>query len=295
MFTDMVGYTNISQRNESLAMRLLQKQRDVIRDCISRQNGKEIKTIGDGFLIEFGNALDAVACAIAIQNGIHTSNLGVEPSESVALRIGIHVGDVIYEEGDLFGDTVNLASRIESQAEPGGICFSEKVYDNVKNRLDSKLEYVGKLYLKNVLTPLDLYKVVLPFKESVPEQLASLVANRIVVLPLANANPSEGEDYFVDGMTDELTAAVSGIRELRVISRSSAIRYRASTKSIAEIARDLNVGLVLEGSIWKAADSLRVTLRLTDTQLDGTSVGKGLREASWRHLLSPERDSSEPS
>jgi class 3 adenylate cyclase/tetratricopeptide (TPR) repeat protein len=268
MFTDMVGYTYISQKSEMLAMRLLQKQRDVVRSCVSRHGGMEIKTIGDGFLIEFGSALEAVSCAITIQNDIHAKSLGAEPGESVVLRIGINAGEVIPDQGDIYGDTVNLASRVESQAEPGGICFTERVYNDIKNRLDSQFEYVGGLYLKNVLTPLNLYKVVLPFKESLPEHMASSVANRIVVLPLSNADPSDDGDYFIDGLTDELTAALSGIHELRVISRDSAVRYRASTKPITQIARELNVGLVLVGNMRKASNSLRVSLRLVDTQTD---------------------------
>ncbi len=264
MFTDLVGYTLLGQKNESLSLALLEEQRKLVRQNLDRNNGREVKTIGDAFLIEFPSALDAVRCAYDIQRMARGLNASMPEERRVHLRIGIHLGDVVESEGDISGDAVNVASRIGPFAENGGICLSRQVYDQVQNKFELPLITLGAKTLKNVRTPIELYKVILPWQEERAALPAQLDKKRIAVLPFANISPSAGDEYFSDGMTEELIATLSRIRNLGVIARTSVIRYKGLTKPVAEISRELNVGTVLEGSVRVAGKRLRITAQLID-------------------------------
>ena len=163
MFTDIVGYTALSQRDESLALRLLKKHRELVRTIIRKFGGEEIKTMGDAFLIEFQSALDATKCAVEIQRSLHVYNS--RAAKRLEIRIGIHIGDVVHQKGDVYGDAVNIASRIEPLAEGGEVCISEQVYDQVRNKLPYRLERLESQNLKNVAFPIDVYKVIMPWME----------------------------------------------------------------------------------------------------------------------------------
>jgi adenylate cyclase len=267
MFSDMVGYSSLAQKNESLALELLEKQRTILRACLLLHRGREVKTMGDGFLIEFASAVDAVQCATSIQKALHESNQATPIDEQVVLRIGIHVGEVVHMDADVYGDAVNVASRMESLAKPGEIYVTQQVYDNIKNKSPVKVDYVGKRNLKNIETPVDVYSVILPFDTPAPKP-ATTTKKRIVVLPLASISPDPGEEYFADGMTEELISTISKIRDIGVISRTSAMKYKGSKKSVAEIAHELSVGTVLEGSVRKASNRLRITVQLIDVPTD---------------------------
>ncbi len=264
MFTDIVGYTLLAQKNESLSLSLLEKQRILIREILNRHNGREVKTIGDGFLIEFPSALDAVRCAYDIQEKAREHNVPSSEEKRVHLRIGIHLGDVVESEGDISGDAVNVASRIGPFAENGGISLSRQVYDQVQNKFELPLTSLGAKTLKNVATPIELYKVTLPWTEERVISPAQPDKKRIAVLPFANISPSPSDEYFSDGMTEELIATLSRIKNLGVIARTSIIRYKGLTKPVAEIGRELNVGTVLEGSVRVAGKKLRITAQLID-------------------------------
>lgn len=263
MFTDMVGYTSLSQSNESLALKLLGKHRELIRPAFVANRGREIKTIGDAFLVEFESALDAVSCAVEVQESIRRFN--ASSMDKVAVRVGIHVGDVVHQQGDVYGDAVNIASRIEPLAVGGGICISEQTYDQVRNKVPYKLIKLGARELKNVSVPIEVYKVELPW-ESPGHKLDSgpLPAERIAVLPFVNISPDPADEYFADGMTEELITSLSLVKGLKVIARTSVMNYKRKEKNISEIGRELGVGTIVEGSIRKAADRIRVTVQVID-------------------------------
>jgi len=263
MFTDMVGYTALSQSNEPLALRLLGKHRELVRPALAKHRGREIKTIGDAFLVEFDSALDAVNCAVEVQEAIRSYNAGT--IDKVAIRVGIHVGDVVHQQGDVYGDAVNIASRIEPLAVGGGICISEQTYDQVRNKVPFRLVKMDSRELKNVSIPIDVYKVELPWEGATRKmETGPLPADRIAVLPFVNISPDPADEYFADGMTEELITSLSLVKGLKVIARTSVMNYKRKEKNISEIGRELGVGTIVEGSIRKAMDRIRVTVQVID-------------------------------
>ncbi len=266
MFTDMVGSTALGQTNEAEALRLRDEQERLLRPIFATHQGREIKSMGDGFLVEFDSALRAVECAVAIQQQIHDRNLG--PGRTpIQLRVGVHLGDVETRGGDIFGDSVNVASRIEPLAEPGGICITEPVFGQVRNKVSNRLEKLPPQALKNVRFPIDVYRVTMPWDES-DRAAGAPDTHRIAVMPLVNMISDPAETYFADGMTEEIISAISKVRELDVISRTSVMQYKNTTKKVAEIGSDLNVGTLLEGSVRKAGNRVRIAVQLIDVRSD---------------------------
>jgi class 3 adenylate cyclase len=173
MFTDMVGYTALGQRDESLSLALVEEQRKLIRPILTRHNGKEIKTMGDAFLVEFPNALDAVRCAYDIQRATKEFDISLPPEKRIHLRIGVHLGDVVESEGDISGDAVNVASRIETLAEDGGVCLTRQVYDQVKDKFELPQVSIGLKTLKNVNEPVEVFRVSMPWNRSPSREIES--------------------------------------------------------------------------------------------------------------------------
>ena len=263
MFTDMVGYTALGQRNESLSLALVEEQRKLIRPILKRHRGREVKTMGDAFLVEFPSALDAVRCAYDIQRAAREFNISQPEERRVHLRVGIHIGDVVESDHDISGDAVNVASRVELLAEDGGVCLTRQVYDHVQNKFELPMKNLGTKSLKNVSHPQEVYKLVLPWDEGKSQQ-DPLDRNRIAVLPFTNMSPDPNDEYFADGLTEEMITELSRINSLRVIGRTSAMVYKNAKKSLREIATELKVGSLLEGSIRKAGNRLRITAQLVD-------------------------------
>jgi adenylate cyclase len=268
MFTDICGYTALSQQSESRALQLLSRQRALLRPIFRIHNGLEIKTLGDAFLVEFESALDATLCAMEIQRVLRVQ--GAEhPEEAVMVRVGVHLGDVVHAENDVLGDTVNIASRIEALAEPGGICVSQQVYDQVCNKLEGcGFQRIEGAKLRNVSLPISAYRLTLGGDERGPEPGAPLQTRRIAVLPLANFSPDPNDAYLADAMTDELINSLSRIESLRVIARTSVMHYKNTTKSISEIGGTLRVGSVLQGSVLKSGNRIRITVQLVEANTD---------------------------
>ncbi len=275
MFADVVGYTALAQKDEVLAMETLSEERKLLREAFAKHGGTEIKTMGDAFLVEFPSALEAVRCAVTIQSAIRHRNIAPTSPESIQIRIGVHAGDVIHSEDDILGDTVNIASRIEPLAEPGGICVSEQVYHDVRNKLENPIVSLGEVRLKNVEYPIELFKVVVtPWeRESAVAPPAKVLRilpqdpRRVAVLPMTNMS-GQSDEYFSDGMTEELISTVCTVSGLHVISRTSAMTYKETTKSVPEIGKELNVGSILESSVRKASDKVKIAVQLIDVNTD---------------------------
>ncbi len=262
MFTDIVGYSSLTQKDERLALELLEEHRKIVRPIVARHNGREIKTMGDAFLIEFESALEATQCAIDVQKSLHNYDQQSIVDRRIHLRIGIHLGDVLQRQSDVLGDAVNIASRIEPLAQPDGICISQQVYDQVRNKIDCPIEDLGPHQLKNIDAPISVYRI-LPLENSEIAQV-SLDRKRIAVLPFLNISPDPSDAYFADGLTEELIARLSTISGLKVIARTSIMRFKGTAKSVGEIGKELKSGTVLEGSVRKAGNRLRVTAQLID-------------------------------
>ena len=266
MFTDMVGYTSLTQADESRTMQVLERHNRMVRPFFPKYHGTEVKSIGDSFLVEFGSALDALMCAVDVQSHLHDYNSSSPDDWKINLRIGIHLGDVIHKDGDVFGDAVNISSRIEPLAQPGGVAISRQVYDQVQNKFEHPLVSEGEKALRNVNAPVEVFRVVMPWDERGPPREAE--PRRVAVLPFSNLSPDPADEYFADGMTEELISTVSRIDGTEVISRTSVMQYKKSPKPIRQISNELEAGTVLEGSIRKAGNRLRVSVQMIDAVRD---------------------------
>ncbi|MEM0117208.1 MAG: adenylate/guanylate cyclase domain-containing protein [Conexivisphaerales archaeon] len=265
MFTDIVGYTTMVQENEATALKLLEEHRKVVRSTLALFGGKEVKTLGDGFLIKFGSAIQSIRFAFEIQKRFRKRNSRVEPGHQVWLRIGLHVGDVVEQRGDIVGDSVNLASRLVALSEPGGICMTQQVYDQVHRKLEIPISEFGRHRLKHVKETVQLYKV--DFGERA-EAEEFRERKRIAILPFSSISQHAEDEYFVDGMTEELISTLSQIEGLGVIARTSVMKYKGQQKRISEIGRELGVDVILEGSVRKAGPKLRIAAQLIDSKTE---------------------------
>lgn len=262
MFTDIVGFTASAQADEAGTLRRLRELEELVQPLIPPGGGREVKSTGDGMLVEFESALKAVESAIQIQEAVQRRNRS-NPGNAIQLRIGVHVGDVEERNQDVFGDAVNVAARVVTAAEPGGVCISQQVYDHVRNKIPHTLDRLPPQTLKGVRAPLDLYRVQLsaPTRADPSE---SRGVPRIAVLPLSNISPDPNDEYFADGLTEELIAALSQLRAIRVIARTSVSQYKGTSKPISQIGSELDVTHVVEGSVRKAGPKIRITLQLID-------------------------------
>lgn len=275
MFTDIVGYSALTQENEALALQLLEEHRSVVRPLLAKHHGREIQTIGDAFFVEFSSALSAVQCAIEMQKELTShSSSSLELPERFLIRIGIHLGDVEERDGDVLGDGVNIASRIESLAMPGGICVSEDVARQVRNKISLKLESKGHPKLKNISESIEVFQVETPWLETQDEPGSNgregeeALAKSIAVLPFTNNSPDPENAYFSDGLTDELIYALTNVEGLRVTSRTSTFAFRDQGESLREIGKKLKVGNILEGSVRKSGEKIRISAQLVDVRKD---------------------------
>lgn len=267
MFADMTGYTALMGEDEQKAKTLMDRQRQTLEKFIPGYNGKIIKYIGDGTLSVFGSAADAVKCAIEIQK-----ELQQEPK--VLLRIGLHSGDIVYENQDVYGDTVNLASRIEALSVPGAVLISDKVFDEVKNQHEIKTTLLGKFNLKNVKRQVEVYAIaneglVIPSPAQVG--LKAGVEKTIAVLPFVNMSADPENEYFSDGISEEILNALTRVEGLQVTARTSSFSFKGKNEDIKEIGTKLGVSTVLAGSVRKAGKKIRITAQLINT-VDGYHI-----------------------
>lgn len=268
MFTDLVGSTQLAQRDEKGALQLLREQESLARPILDGHRGRLVKSTGDGMLVEFGNVLDAVECAVDFQRRAFERSTNRE-RQPLNVRIGIHVGDVESEGTDILGDAVNIAARIEPIAEAGGICLSGPAYDQISNKIPYTIERLGPKNLKGVARPIDVYRVLLPWATALSVTASGNGSNhRLAVLPLANMSSDPENEYFADGMTEELIATISRVPTLSVISRTSVMPFKKPGTPLKEIGRQLDAGWLLEGSVRKAGSRVRITVQLIQSSSD---------------------------
>ena len=258
MFTDMVGYSALSDRDEAAALALLESHRSVLRPLFATYGGREIKNMADGFLIEFASAVEAVRSALEIQKTL-------EPDAN-KIRIGIHIGDVVISGDDVLGEGVNIASRIEKLAEPGGICITEDVARQIRNKVKADVKSIGKPKLKNIETVIEVFKVILDGSKAARKEVPS--QSSIAVLPFVNMSPDPENEFFSDGLTEDILTQLSKISALKVISRTSVMQYKGTSKNLRDIGEELGVGTVLEGSVRKAGNRVRISAQLIDAAND---------------------------
>ena len=264
--SDVVGYSRLMGVNEERTLAQLQAhQRELLEPSISEHRGRIVKTTGDGMLVEFASVVDALRCATEIQRGMTERNAEVPTAERIEFRIGINVGDIMSEGGDIFGDGVNVAARLEALADPGGICVSGRVQEDARGKFDIPFEDRGEQPLKNIAWPVRVYKVRLGGETPTAVPALSLPDKpSIAVLPFTNMSGDPEQEYFADGVTEDLITALSRIRWFFVIARNSCFAYKGQSTDIRDVARKLGVAYVLEGSVRKAGNRVRVTAQLID-------------------------------
>ncbi len=273
LVTDVVGYSRLAGVDEDRTLARLRGLRsDLIDPAIAAHHGRIVKRTGDGSIIEFRSVVDAVRCAIEVQNGLIERNAGVPPEKRIEFRVGIHVGDVVEEnDGDLMGDSVNIAARLEGIATPGAICLSQQAYWQVKGRLDLKAADLGSMQLKNIAEPVRVYSLevgqpVEPRPSAPPAEKPGPPRLSIVVLPFANIGGDPEQDYFVDGVTESLTTDLSQMSGMRVIGRNTAFSYKNKAIDLKQVERELSVRYVLEGSVQRSVNRMRVNVQLIDAE-----------------------------
>lgn len=275
---DMVGYSRLMEADEQGTLARLRTHRlEVVDPAIAKNRGRIVKTTGDGMLVEFNSVVDAVQAAVEIQRRMGRRNADLPDQHRVEFRIGINLGDVIVQEDDIFGDGVNVAARLQEIAEPGGVCVSFAVRDQLGLRMDVRFEDLGERAVKNITRPIHAFRVrwdeaAAPGPGPAPAAQAGdkpkVERPSIVVLPLANMSGDAEQELFADGLTEDIITGLSRFRELFVISRSSSFAFKGKPVNLREVARELGVQFVLEGSVRKAGSRVRVTVQLIDAELD---------------------------
>jgi TolB-like protein/class 3 adenylate cyclase/Flp pilus assembly protein TadD len=284
---DVAGYSRLMGENEEgTHAAMLAVRRELGDPKIREHRGRIVKTTGDGLLVEFASVVDAVRCAVEVQREMKARNANVPAERRIEFRMGINVGDIIIEDGDIFGDGVNIAARLEALAEPGGICVSATAHDQVRDRLDIVFNDLGERQVKNIARPVRVYRI--GSKSSEPPAIDTQAVHSapvmpgpekpsIAVLPFQNMSGDPEQEYFTDGVVEDIITALSRNRAFFVISRSTTFTYKGSAVDVAKVARELGVRYVLEGSVRRAGDRVRITAQLIDA-------------ASGRHLWADRYD-----
>ncbi|MGO9050082.1 MAG: adenylate/guanylate cyclase domain-containing protein [Xanthobacteraceae bacterium] len=267
---DVVGYSRLMGVDEEGTLAALKQHRQAVFDpAVAAHNGRIVKLIGDGTIVEFGSVVDAVHCALAVQrsNGALPDEAMHQPN--IVLRIGINLGDVIIEGDDIYGDGVNIAARLEPLAEPGGICVSSIVNESIGNRIDVRFQDAGDISVKNIDRPIRVWKwhpSATPdlSKPGAEKPLPNVATASIAILPFTNMSGDPEQEYFSDGISEDIITDLSKLSELHVIARNSTFTYKGKPVDVKQVGRELGVSYVLEGSVRKAGNRVRVTGQLID-------------------------------
>jgi TolB-like protein/class 3 adenylate cyclase len=263
---DVAGYSRLMGEDEEGTLAALKAIRRELADPkIAEHRGRIVKTTGDGLLVEFPSVVDAVRCAVELQREMALRNAEVPETRRIEFRIGINLGDIIIDEHDIYGDGVNVAARLEALAEPGGICVSRVVRDQVRDKVDLSFEDLGEQQVKNIARPVHVYRI--PLLETARAKAPLPLPDKpsLAVLPFQNMTGDAEQDYFVDGIVEEITTAISRLPWLFVIARNSSFTYQGRAVDVKQVAGELGVRYVLEGSVRKAGNRVRITGQLIDT------------------------------
>ena len=270
---DIAGYSRLMGRDEEGTLAQLKSFRKTLVDPgIAAHRGRIVKTTGDGMLVEFASAVDAARCAVEIQREMARRNIAVPTELRIEFRIGIHVGDIIIDDNDIFGDGVNIAARLEGIAEPGGVCISDDAHRQIRGKIDVAFDDIGEHNLKNIAEPMRAWHIRLAgeadpaIRTPPPVVLALPDKPSIVVLPFDNMSAEPGQDYLADGIVEAITAALSCIRSFFVIARTSAFTYKGRATNARDVGKELGVAYLLEGSVQKAGNRLRIIVQLIETE-----------------------------
>jgi adenylate cyclase len=266
---DVAGYSRLMGADEEGTLaRLNAHRREFLEPKVADYRGRIVKRTGDGVLIEFGSAVDAVRYAVEVQRGMAERNASTPQDKRIELRIGIHIGDIIIEEGDIFGDGVNIAARLEGLAQPGGVCISDDAYRQIRGKLDVNFDDIGEQQLKNIAQRVRVYQ----FQHGETASAVPLALPdkpSIAVLPFQNMSGDAEQEYFADGMVEDIITGLSRIKWLFVIARNSSFAYKGRSVDIKRVGRELGVRYVLEGSVRKTAGRVRITTQLIDAEKGG--------------------------
>jgi adenylate cyclase len=265
---DVKGYSLLMADDEIFTIKTIKEYRKIIYSCIEQYTGRIVDSPGDNILAEFASVVDAVQCAVEIQNRLKKENDRLVEDKRLEFRIGVNVGDIVQDEDRIYGDGVNIAARIEGLSEPGGVCISRNAYDQIKKKLGIGFEYMGEHAVKNILEPVRVYKVLMDSKLSAPliEEPPKLPDKpSIAVLPFNNMSGDPSQEYFSDGLTEQIISGLSKVSNLFVIARNSSFAYKGKSINVQQVGKELGVQYVLEGSVQKAGDRVRITCQLIDT------------------------------
>ena len=264
---DIAGYSALMGADEARTVRDLKGHQAVVLPMVGDFGGRIIDTAGDGILAEFPSVVNAVKCAVAIQSKMAERNAAIEPERRMQFRIGINIGDVVHDEARIYGDGINVAARLEGIADPGGICISGKVYDEIIGRIDLTCQDIGEQQLKNIARPVRAYRVrVNSAARAEAPTLALPDKPSIAVLAFENMSGDPEQEYFADGMVDDIITGLSRIKWLFVIARNSSFTYKGKAVDVRQVGRELGVRYVLEGGVRKAGNRLRITTQLVEAE-----------------------------
>jgi TolB-like protein/Flp pilus assembly protein TadD len=262
---DVVGYSRLMEADEAGTLSALNSHRkDLIDPRVAEHHGRVVKLMGDGALIEFGSVIDAIEFAVAVQQGMIERNAKVSDNRRIEFRIGINIGDIIVEGEDIYGDGVNVAARLETLCDPGSICVAQNVFNQVKNKVDLGFEDMGEQKVKNITEPVRAYRVQLPRPSVVDASPVLPDKPSIAVLPFNNMSGDPEQEYLSDGITEDIITALSRLRWFLVIARNSTFVYKGRSVDVKQVGRELGVRYVLEGSVRKAGNRVRITAQLVD-------------------------------
>jgi adenylate cyclase len=275
---DIAGYSALMGADEARTVHDLKGHQAVVLPMIGQFGGRIIDTAGDGILAEFNSVANAVECAVAIQDTMRRRNVEVQADRKMEYRIGINLGDVIYDESRIYGDGINIAARLENLAEPGGICISSKVYEDVRGKIELSYDDMGELQLKNIAQSVRCYRVSGMKKPSSllgdAKTLALPDKPSIAVLPFTNLSGDPDQEYFGDGIAEDILTDLAKLRWLFVIARNSSFTFRGKAIDVRTVSRELGVRYVLEGSVRRAGNRIRVTAQLIDATTGARTYGR---------------------